>query len=632
MSTAGPGQKQPQQQNRSGSPELPQGAAVRLGGLQGAAHLNGEVALVLRFVPEKGRYEVALHKDGSAKALQPSNISLLPLLEEVQLWRDELQNPGVSGDEALAALRRLSALEITVDVLMATRVGKAVNEVAKRFSGLELVTALGKKLVKAWREMFQREQAIERLRELRATGGEQGGTSQTTAAGDATGVQAAPLESVETAPDRPQAADAATAAAAASTAPATVAVPMQKVDSVTASNPANAAGATPAAKRPRLSGVEPPEAARIEKPPAVTPAEGAALPVGAAAVAATFAATAVGPPSAATVARTTAATPAAAPEAPAAPRVPAPHAAAVAAPAAEAAAVGAAVAPAAAPPPAATNGTVATTADSVDDPTLTSQTATPARATQASLVSEATATPAPEAAGILPELAQLDPRIAKVLMERPAILEFLSKHRSVMQNMNAESIAFLTRNLRNSKDTLEEEDEEDGCQTCTVTVSNLHPEVREIDVSQIFTASGLYPVEVRLPRESRRQRSCGVAMVALPSREDARGAVRDLQGAVIRGRPVRIEAADGDTTEGRGANNGKRRGIQWRQDDELWDVALFERTESILEFRDRIESSAAPEAALQPTAEASQRFQAAAKSERAEERKLVREALVANDE
>jgi len=397
-----------------------------------------------------------------------------------------------------------------------------------------------------------------------------------------------------------------------------VAVPMQKVDSVTASNPANAAGATPAAKRPRLSGVEPPEAARIEKPPAVTPAEGAALPVGAAAVAATFAATAVGPPSAATVARTTAATPAAAPEAPAAPRVPAPHAAAVA--------------PAAAPPPAATNGTVATTADSVDDPTLTSQTATPARATQASLVSEATATPAPEAAGILPELAQLDPRIAKVLMERPAILEFLSKHRSVMQNMNAESIAFLTRNLRNSKDTLEEEDEEDGCQTCTVTVSNLHPEVREIDVSQIFTASGLYPVEVRLPRESRRQRSCGVAMVALPSREDARGAVRDLQGAVIRGRPVRIEAADGDTTEGRGANNGKRRGIQWRQDDELWDVALFERTESILEFRDRIESSAAPEAALQPTAEASQRFQAAAKSERAEERKLVREALVANDE
>lgn len=571
-----------------------------------------------------------MHKDGSAKSLQPANVSLLPLLEEVQLWRDELQNPGVSGDEALAALRRLSALEITVEVLMATRVGKAVNEVAKRFAGLELVAVLGKKLVKAWREMFQREQAMERLRELRAAGSEQSGPSQTTAAGAATGVQAASLESAEAASDPQQAADAATVAAAASTARAASAAP--------ASNPTSVDGATPAAKRPRLSSVEPPEAARVEKPQAVTAAAGAASPVAAASVAATFAATTPGPSSAAIlsevdaslqvpviVATTTEATPTAVPEAPATPRVKAPHAGA-------AALAGAAVAS----PSAATNGAVSGAADGVDDPALTSETATPAGATPTSLVSEATARDAPDraeiAASILPELAQLDPRIAKVLMQRPAILEFLSKHRSVMQNMNAESIAFLTRNLRNSKDTQEEEDEEDGCQTCTVTVSNLHPEVCEADVSQIFTASGLYPVEVSLPRESRRQRSCCVALVALPSREDARGAVRDLQGAVIRGRPVRIEAADGDTTEGRGANNGKRRGIQWRQDDELWDVALFERTESIVEFRDRIESSAAPVTVLQPTAEASQRFQAAAKSERAEERKLVREALVANDE
>lgn len=287
-------------------------------------------------------------------------------------------------------------------------------------------------------------------------------------------------------------------------------------------------------------------------------------------------------------------------------------------------------------PSAATNGTVY----GVDDPAMASEAATPAGATTpAPPLSEPTTTEPPDgaeipqAAGILPELAQLDPRIARVLMERPAILEFLSKHRSVMQNMNAESIAFLTRNLRNSKDTQEEEDEEVGCQTCTVSVSNLHPEVCEADVSQVFTASGLYPVEVSLPRESRRQRTCGVALVALPSREDARGAVRDLQGAVVRGRPVRIEAADGDATEGRGANNGgKRRGIQWRQDDELWDVALFERTESIVEFRDRIEGSAATVPVLQPTAEASQRFQAAAKSERAEERKLVGEALVVDDE
>merc|ERR1712113_1097183 len=132
-----------------------------------------------------------------------------------------------------------------------------------------------------------------------------------------------------------------------------------------------------------------------------------------------------------------------------------------------------------------------------------------------------------------PELAQLDTRITKVLLERPHILQFLLKHPSVMHNLNAEGIAFLVRNLRNANDTQEEASLSDArTKQCSVTISKLDLEATEADVAELFHKAGwLDSPEVLLPRESRRQRSCGVAYVMLPSQKAAFDIVRELRGA-----------------------------------------------------------------------------------------------------
>ena len=49
------------------------GASVSIAGLTSAAELNGQVAVVMSYVPASGRYRVHL-RDGSFKALRPENI------------------------------------------------------------------------------------------------------------------------------------------------------------------------------------------------------------------------------------------------------------------------------------------------------------------------------------------------------------------------------------------------------------------------------------------------------------------------------------------------------------------------------------------------------------------------------
>ncbi|CAE8719932.1 unnamed protein product, partial [Polarella glacialis] len=152
---------------------------------------------------------------------------------------------------------------------------------------------------------------------------------------------------------------------------------------------------------------------------------------------------------------------------------------------------------------------------------------------------------------------------------------------------------------------------------------------------------------VSLPRESRRKRSCGVAFVVLGSREDARRAIQRLQGSALLGYPIIVEPVDGDVSPfyqsdgaatdavhpqdaaGEAQPGGSRR-ISWKVDDELWDVAMFDKNESVEEFKSRMEAKKAGDSAPDggggvPKAHA--RFQAAASAERADERKLVREAL-----
>eukprot|EP00933_Yihiella_yeosuensis_P022928 TRINITY_DN17945_c0_g1_i1.p1 TRINITY_DN17945_c0_g1~~TRINITY_DN17945_c0_g1_i1.p1 ORF type:complete len:586 (-),score=112.90 TRINITY_DN17945_c0_g1_i1:207-1964(-) len=235
--------------------------------------------------------------------------------------------------------------------------------------------------------------------------------------------------------------------------------------------------------------------------------------------------------------------------------------------------------------------------------------------------------------GCPPELRSLDPRIVQVLLKRPDILGFLQKHSSVLKNMNADGVAFLARNLRNSKDTQEDAVMlEDGA-GCQITVSNLSPEVTEQQIAVFIAEAGLGEAQkVSLPRESRRQRSCGVAFVVMHSREAAREAVQTLNGKTLFGNSLSVELVDGgdsspvSQSDIPSGENRRGRRIRWKSDDELWDVAMFDRSESVDDFKMQLQTRTAPVPAPVDQIEHA-RFQAAASAERAEERKRVRDAL-----
>jgi putative AlgH/UPF0301 family transcriptional regulator len=59
-----------------GQGKIAGGQTVRLTGLQGAAHLNGELGLALRFIEGTGRWVVRL-KDGETKQIKPANLEAL---------------------------------------------------------------------------------------------------------------------------------------------------------------------------------------------------------------------------------------------------------------------------------------------------------------------------------------------------------------------------------------------------------------------------------------------------------------------------------------------------------------------------------------------------------------------------
>merc|ERR1712217_196161 len=152
------------------------------------------------------------------------------------------------------------------------------------------------------------------------------------------------------------------------------------------------------------------------------------------------------------------------------------------------------------------------------------------------------------------------------------------------------------------------------------------------ELSDILNQASFDPEDISVPRESRKQRSCGIALVMFSSRVEARSAIAQLDGAKVRDRVIHASTTDGsaagsiiDDLTGNGPDNDRR--LQWKQDDELWDVALFDRNESVSEFNGRLQSHTAP-AAPANHVEATARFQAAVTRERAEERKLVQEALV----
>jgi len=671
------------------------GTGIRLKGLTSAAHLNGQVATVLRHIPEKNRYEVELCKDADIKSVALTNIEPLGLLDEVTLWRDELVRPDLRPSEARPILARLQVLDVTMEVLQKTKIGKVVNEVGKRHADHDGVAGTGRQLVKNWREMYQRMQAL----------------AAATPPAPSPGAPAPlPTKDVPSAPPVPErkrvvgaidlreqskfTAPSRTGQLASGeqhtppVEPSARAQPiMPEIDPMSRAGDADRIVGlmrTASNDHVRIAILMALDRTPLSHLPAFVSAGGLALlerwirtrdecrfacltmlqkiplnsqdlrdariPSAVSDVARLDTksdcrkkATAILETWRATGVLATAKTSAQAGEAEAP--------------------VGDVVQP----PDSKRARLVETTLPVASAPDLPPAPEVPL------------ATPQPPGLpeNCPPELAQLDPRITDMLVKNPSILNFLAKHRSVMQNLNADNLKFLTRNLRNLRSTQADSMfDEMEVAARTVMVSNLHPEATEDDISTLFDGYGVSRSEVSLPRESRKRRSCCVATVVLPTRDTALEVIRELQGVLVRGRQIRVESAAGAGGSPRMGYNGdlaqQRAGgdcvvtsgvdgrrIKWKQNEDLWRVVLFDRGESVVDFGRRLESASAiqpPPApaddgaagaaaggceivavdAASPAPETGSganaivkhaKFQAAAKREHEEERKMVREAL-----
>lgn len=697
--------------------ELDLGAAVRLERLQGAAHLNGHFARVLRFVPDKGRVEVALLQTGDVKSVQALNLTRLPVLEEVAVWRDHIARADMAPAETLPAIYRLRVMPVDVEVLQKTRAGKAVNEMVKRHAEHEDVSAQGKQLVKKWRDMYQREKAKS---EVSAQGSDASGATakvaktvsrkdedDTRGAATSSGSHTLESQASTSLPSRSQTSkdardlfswSARNAPVPKSNTVADVEPILCLDDSARFLKVMHAAGS----ERARLAALAALDRTDSELLTGFLGAGGlsvldtwirayadcrsaglavlAKLPVTSRdirEVRITGAMMTVirsdanpenrqqaqvlldkwradnifpnGNQEATTSRSVTSNTS----------RSPGVLAAAATVDGARQAQENVASAPevkrqrlAATPSPErqsepASGPPVQSAA--TRKPDVSEQPQKPIRQEPAQhqqqqrRPSQMVQKPLPRvserlAATLPPELASLDPRIAAAIHDNPQIMDFLSKHKSVYQNLNAENVKFLVRNLENSRVQVDDADEEETEATSrTVTVSNLSPEATEQDVYDLLDGCTLSPESVTLPRESRRQRSCGVAYVVLPSREAAWRTVRDLQNHSIRGRAVQVELADsiycsparrrGEDGLAQPGCDGQRR-VVWMQDENLWEVALFDKSESVVDFRTRLSSAnESPVTQLGQLHADHGKFQDAAKREHAEERKLVRQAL-----
>lgn len=236
-------------------------------------------------------------------------------------------------------------------------------------------------------------------------------------------------------------------------------------------------------------------------------------------------------------------------------------------------------------------------------------------------------------------LQALDPRIARVLMDRPGLHSFLQKHPDVLQNLNADSLSFLQRNLRNVQRTRQEAQETPEAAGVTVTVSGLAEKTTEQDLNQLVKDIQLEAMKVTLPRESRRKRSCGTAFVLLPSLQDAQKVVERLNGARLHQKDLTVElledrgmtmSTSGDPGDPGGVGRPR---VKWKADSELWEVIVFSPEESVACLGQRINNrDFQPAAAVSSQPSSSQqihhsRFQAARRAEEIMESEQVRKAL-----
>lgn len=462
------------------------GSSVRVFGLEEAAELNGQVAKVVQLAPEKekNRYDVQLYASNEIKSVPAANLQLLTVKEEVSIWRDVLSGGEVTATEARPALMQLEKLQVTVDVLARTRIGKVVNDTFKRLADNDEVASMAKQLVTKWKTMFNQSKA---------------GNQKQASASPASGSGPTAAEKSGTSKGLDSKAD-------------------------TSSSPQ---------KRPRSLEAAQASPSTVKKD-ARSPAKSAKTM--------------------------------------------------------------------------AFDSQAATSTKEVS----------PQKRPRSQESAQASAS-APEQDVCPPELIGMDPQISNFLKDKTHICEFLRKHPSAMQNINAETVAYLSTNLQKAWDTqvLKGEDETSGSQ---VTVSNLPDEVSEQDIVNLFADAGIGSVQVNMPRESRNLKSCGVAWVGVSSPELAKNAAEKLNGSEVLQQKVVVEWLEDSNSAPKSEAADEPPRISWKANHELWREVVFVKEESIDEFKLRMDRGMSDQMPKMP-AQAQEGFQAAAGAECAQEAK-----------
>lgn len=224
------------------------------------------------------------------------------------------------------------------------------------------------------------------------------------------------------------------------------------------------------------------------------------------------------------------------------------------------------------------------------------------------------------------ELARLDQRVAEKILGSPLLLEFMQKHQNVLRSMNADTVRFLMRNMNRADSELVPENGASGpVADRTVMLSSLDDNVTEADVIALLKRCSLKHDELILPRESRKRRTVGVCYVIFSTAAEAERAVMELKGQEITENHIVKAELQNDpelAVLDVEPDNDARPRVKWKNDDELWEAAVFEKSESTDDFR---RSQAGPVVSSSPRSTSTQQtfFKNAVMREYAEEKQNI---------
>ena len=132
---------------------LPAGTPVRLQDLHNAKHLNGEIAVIVQFLPASNRYDVIMDRDGTAKAVRPAHLSTLLVLDELRLWRRKLLDPSLQTNDALAILERLLNLKPCHKPVHVSGIRTTIQGLTRRPGCCRDLVIASARLLKSWDHM-----------------------------------------------------------------------------------------------------------------------------------------------------------------------------------------------------------------------------------------------------------------------------------------------------------------------------------------------------------------------------------------------------------------------------------------------------------------------------------------------